>query len=660
MNNPQSTDLLKVRDLDVVLDSDHGLVHAVDALQLTIARGQTFALVGESGCGKSMTALALLRLLPDAGRIERGQTLLEGSDLNRLAERDMRGVRGGRVGIIFQEPATSLNPVMRVGDQITETIVTHTALRGAMARAKAIDWLRRVGIPEPERRIDDYPFQLSGGQKQRVMIAIALAAEPTLLIADEPTTALDVTIQAQVLDLLSTLQQELGMAMMLITHDLGIVRRMAHHVALMYAGQIVETAPANIFFEQPRHPYARLLFGALPSMARRGQRLAAIPGTVPALNQMFTGCRFADRCPAHAPVCDAAPPPLIWDDAEHAVRCVRLEAVAALEATDIQAKAEALAANETGQSALSSSLEGSFKAEPAGAANFDAPGLQADISVVPVPTVTPASSALLEVRDLKVHFPIRKGLLRRTVGWVEAVDGVSFSLAAGKTLALVGESGCGKTTTGKALLRLLDGTARITGGATLEGRDLLNAKAGALKNLRRDIQIIFQDPYASLNPRMRVGEILEEGLLALHPGLSPSDRRMRLARLLDQVGLRQEAVSRYPHEFSGGQRQRIAIARALAVEPKLMVCDEPTSALDVSVQAQILNLLHTLQAELGIAYLFITHNFGVVEYLADDIAVMKGGRLVEEGPAEQVLRHAKEPYTRQLLAAVPHFSAKAA
>ncbi|MBN9478216.1 MAG: ABC transporter ATP-binding protein [Bordetella sp. SCN 67-23] len=634
MNAPAETAMLDVRRLDVLLDSDHGVVHAVDALDLAIARGQTFALVGESGCGKSMTALALLRLLPDAGRIERGRTLLEGVDLNRLPERDMRTVRGGKISIIFQEPATSLNPVMRVGDQIVETIATHTALRGAAARAKAVEWLRRVGIPEPERRVDDYPFQLSGGQKQRVMIAIALAAEPELLIADEPTTALDVTIQAQILELLRTLQAQLGMAMLLITHDLGIVRSMAHHVALMYAGQIVESAPADEFFRRPRHPYARLLFGALPSMGRRGEHLAAIPGTVPALNQAFGGCRFAQRCPAHAAECDAAPPPLVQETPGHAVRCVRLVQIDAARAAG--------------------------KGEPLPEVHVVEPPEAAAVAPAPAFAASAPGSGLLSVTDLKVHFPIRKGVLRRTAGWVKAVDGVSLSLDTGKTLALVGESGCGKTTTGKALLRLLDGVATISGQASLQGQDLLRAGGRSLKRLRRDIQIIFQDPYASLNPRMRVGEILDEGLASLRPDLDAASRQAAMLRLLDQVGLRADARDRYPHEFSGGQRQRIAIARALAVEPKLMVCDEPTSALDVSVQAQILNLLHALQRDMGIAYLFITHNFGVVEYLADDIAVMQGGRIVETGPAERVLTRPDHAYTRQLLDAVPRFTVESA
>jgi peptide/nickel transport system ATP-binding protein len=590
---PSPDTLLAVRGLRVSLDGEQGLVQAVRDLSLTIARGQTFALVGESGCGKTMTALSLLRLLPDAGRIVAGQLALDGTDLNHLSEQAMRDVRGGRIGIIFQEPSTSLNPVMRVGDQIVETIVTHTDLRGAAARAKAIDWLGRVGIPEPERRIDDYPFQLSGGQKQRVMIAIALAAEPALLIADEPTTALDVTIQAQVLDLLADLQRDLGMAMLLISHDLGVVARMAHHVALMYGGEIVESAPAERFFANPEHPYARHLFSVLPGTAKRGQRLGSGAWT-----------------------------PSVMADATRPT------------------------AEPTSESPLLQAAETDLLAAEAPA---HVPFVETPLRAERVTTTGP----LLEVNDLRVHFPIRKGLLRRTVGWVKAVDGVSFSLAAGRTLALVGESGCGKTTTGKALLRLIDSGTRVTGAASLEGEDLLTASSRSLRRLRRDIQIIFQDPYASLNPRMRVGEVLDEGISSLHPELDPAVRTQRVARLLDQVGLRSDAGARYPHEFSGGQRQRIAIARALAVEPRLLVCDEPTSALDVSVQAQILNLLNDLQAEFGIAYLFITHNFGVVEYLAHDVAVMHGGKIVEAGSAEQVLGAPRHEYTRKLLAAVP-------
>ena len=609
---------LQAVDLKVELDAEAGVVRALDGIRLSIERGETFALVGESGCGKSMTALALLRLLPENGRISAGQVLLDNQDVLGLPEAAMRGVRGARIGMIFQEPSTSLNPVMRVGEQIVEAIETHTALRGAAARAKAIEWLGRVGMPEPERRIDEYPFRLSGGQKQRVMIAMTLAAEPDFLVADEPTPALDVTIQAQILELLRTLQREQKMGLLLITHDLGVVAGMAQRVALMYAGQIIEVAPAEAFFAAPRHPYARALLGALPDADRRGQPLLAIAGTVPPLWTEFRGCRFAPRCSQALPACTSVEPELFDVGALRQVRCL-----------------------------------------------LHAPGAQPGSAM---PRVTPpgagveaaaereAAAPLLQVQGLSVSFPIRSGLLQRTRGAFQAVREISFELGRGRTLALVGESGCGKTTTGKAVVQLLRAQARIEGRALLNGQDLFELQGGALLAARRDVQIIFQDPFASLNPRMRVLELLEEGLQALHPQLDTATRRQRIEDLSDRVGLRRDALQRFPHEFSGGQRQRIAIARALAVQPKLVVCDEPTSALDVSVQAQILNLLRELQRDMGLSYLFITHNIGVVEYIADEVAVMRDGAIVEQGGCEDVLRHPRHAYTQELLAAVPRLS----
>ncbi len=603
--------MLEISDIAVELDAEAGLVRAIDGLRLSLQRGETFALVGESGCGKSMTALALMRLLPENGYVTAGDIRVDGQDVLALPESQMRRVRGGRVGMIFQEPGTSLNPVMRIGQQLVEAIETHTDLRGAAARAKAIDWLRRVGIPEPERRIDEYPFRMSGGQKQRVMIAMTLAAEPDYLVADEPTTALDVTIQAQILELLKDLQRERGMGLLLITHDLAVVSGMAQRVALMYAGQIVEVASAEDFFRHPRHPYAQALLRALPDASRRGQPLQAIAGTVPPLWQRFEGCRFAPRC-AHVqdrcrqgevlPLADVQP--------GHAVRCVR-------------------------------AVDGSLPATV---------GPAALPAAAPVPGV---DQPLLEVRELRVRFPVRGGLLQRVVGHFDAVAGVSFSLRAGRTLALVGESGCGKTTTGKAIAQLLRRQARVEGQVLLDGQDLAALQGEALLKARRDVQMIFQDPFASLDPRMRVAELLDEGMQSLLPELSAAQRRDRMEGLAEQVGLRRDALERYPHEFSGGQRQRIAIARALAVRPRLLICDEPTSALDVSVQAQILNLLRELQQELGLSYLFITHNIGVVECIADEVAVMRGGRIVEAGPADAVLGAPREAYTRELLASVP-------
>ena len=606
--------MLEIKNLKVELDAEAGLVRAIDGMRLTLQRGETFALVGESGCGKSMTALALMRLLPENGWIADGDILVDGQDVVSLPESGMRSVRGGRIGMIFQEPSTSLNPVMKVGDQLVEAIETHTALRGQAAREKAVDWLRKVGIPEPERRIDDYPFRMSGGQKQRVMIAMTLAAEPDYIVADEPTTALDVTIQAQVLELLKQLQQEHGLGLLLITHDLAVVSGMAHRVALMYAGQIVEVATAAEFFSAPKHPYAQALLRALPDATRRGHSLSAIAGTVPPLTQTFTGCRFAPRCDRALPECASTLPELWAQEGTREVRCL-------LHAPDRVAAAPVV-----------------VDAAPVAS---------------PAPTASPAGEVLLDVQDLRVRFPIRGGLLQRAKGWFDAVDGVSYQVRAGETLALVGESGCGKTTSGKAIVQLLRGTATIEGRALLGGRNLFELQGESLRDARREIQIIFQDPFASLDPRMRVFDILEEGLLSLAPDMGQIERRQRLEQLADQVGLRKDALERYPHEFSGGQRQRIAIARALAVRPRLIVCDEPTSALDVSVQAQILNLLKSLQQELGIAYLFITHNIGVVEYIADRVAVMRAGRIVEQGACADVLTRPQDPYTRRLIDAVP-------
>ncbi|OIP14467.1 MAG: ABC transporter ATP-binding protein [Comamonadaceae bacterium CG2_30_57_122] len=604
--------MLEINALTTELNSDSGLIRAVDALTLTIRQGETFALVGESGCGKSMTALSILRLLPDSGRVMAGSVDLDGTDIMQVPEARMRDYRGRRISIIFQEPSTSLNPVMTVGRQITEVIERHTAVRGEAALAKAVDWLKRVGIPEPERRVNDYPFQMSGGQKQRVMIAIALAAEPDVVIADEPTTALDVTIQAQILDLLKELQQSQKMAMLLITHDLAIVSQMAQRVALMYAGQVVEVAEAAEFFARPLHPYAVNLFDALPDESKRGRELASIAGSVPALNQTFVGCRFADRCADAMDRCRSQVPELGEFSSAHTVRCFLYDSTSVVHKPTHSRQAD--------QQSAAESLAG---------------------------------ATVLEVRDYKVWFPIRKGLFQRTVGHVKAVDGVSFSIAAGRTLALVGESGSGKTTVGKALLQLLRGKAQISGSALLSGQPLDHLNGSDLRQARQAVQIVFQDPFASLNPRMRVNEILEEGIASLHPEVTPLERRERVAGLLEKVGLTRGALARYPHEFSGGQRQRLAIARALAVEPKLIVADEPTSALDVSVQAQILNLLKQLQGEMGVAYLFITHNFGVVEYLAHDIAVMKNGQLLETGTAQAILHKPQHAYTKALLAAVP-------
>ena len=593
--------LLEVDDLRLGFQAGRQPLCAVDGVSFRIARGETFALLGESGCGKSVTAQGILRLLPAAGRVLGGSVRYDGTDLLALPEVAMRAYRGGKIAMIFQEPSTSLNPVLTVGQQIAEVLARHLALRGAAARARSQELLEQVGIADPARRLDEYPFQLSGGMQQRVMIAIALAGEPELLIADEPTTALDVTMQAQILDLLAQLQAERGMAILLITHDLGVVARLAQRIGVMYAGELVEIAGREQFFTQPAHPYTQALFAALPDAGRRGAPLRTIAGQVPALSALPPGCRFAPRCPQAMPVCREENP--AW----------RVEACGAQVRCHWQNEGEAVPA--AGESATDD-------AAPA--------------------TLAP----LLQIRDLAVHFPLRKGVLQRVVGQVKAVDGVSLTLAPGRTLALVGESGCGKTTVGKALLQLIRPTA---GSVRVNGEEWVGARGKSLRQARRQAQMVFQNPFASLNPRLRVGEIIAEGMQALGGQGEPATA---IAALLQAVGLPADAAGRFPHEFSGGQRQRIAIARALAVQPRLLVCDEPTSALDVSVQAQILNLLKTLQQELGVAYLFITHNLAVVEYLAHDIAVMYLGRIVECGTAAEVLAAPRHPYTQALLSAV--------
>ncbi len=603
----------------------------VDDVSFAIGQGETFALLGESGCGKSMTALGLMRLLPDAVHAAGGVVHLGETELLALPEHEMRKVRGGRMAMIFQEPGLSLNPVMTVGAQIAEALMLHQGMRGAAAAVRAAELLRQVGIPDAQRRLQEYPFQMSGGMKQRVMIAMALAGKPELLIADEPTTALDVTIQAQVLQLLRDMQRDNNMAMLLITHDLGVVAQMAHRVAVMYAGHIVELAAREQLFAEPAHPYTKKLFAALPAAARRGRPLDAIRGSVPPLHEIPRACRFAPRCDHAWDLCHEQAPAWTGLQDGRGVRCHLYEAA--------------------GQERLGGLKRGGEK-QNAGAGEKGEgknPGAGA------TPPSSPLSPPLLQADNLQVHFPIRKGILQRTVGQVKAVDGLSLEIGAGRTLALVGESGCGKTTTGKALLQLQRPTS---GSVRFAGRELTGLDAATLRQRRAGMQMVFQDPYASLNPRMRVAEILEEGIAALSAAGSSEQRQSAIDALLGHVGLEPAAKWRYPHEFSGGQRQRIAIARALAVSPKLLICDEPTSALDVSVQAQILNLLKSLQQELGLSYLFITHNLAVVEYLAHEVCVMYLGRIVERGAAEEVLRAPRHPYTQALLAAVPHIDGR--
>ncbi len=604
--------LLSVRKLVTEIGEGAGTLRVVDGIDLDIAPGETFALVGESGCGKSMTALSIMRLLPQPpARIVSGEVRLAGEDLLRLPERRMRALRASRIGMIFQEPMTSLNPVLGIGAQIGEAVLSRHGGGARSARARVLELLRAVHMPDPERRLLEYPHQLSGGMKQRAMIAMALAGDPDLLIADEPTTALDVTIQAQVLQLLRELQRERALALLLITHDLGLVAEMADRVAIMYAGQIVEQATRAQLLASPAHPYTRRLFASVPEFGKREHELAAIEGRPPSPGAGSSGCRFAGRCAFAIERCREEAPPWQSNESGHLARCHRLAEVRA------------------------------------------AAG-QADVAGLPARAPADAGSPvpLLEIRDLKVHFPARRALPWRSGSAVRAVDGVDLSLAAGKTLALVGESGCGKTTLARAALRLLRPTA---GSVRLEGADVGEMARRGRAALRGQVQMVFQDPFASMNPRLTVGEIVAEGLRNQGHAAGPRERASVAA--LEQVGIEADAVGRYPHEFSGGQRQRICIARALVVRPRLLVCDEPTSALDVSVQAQVLNLLRSIQRAQRLSYLFITHNLGVVGYIADEIAVMYLGRIVESGPVRAVLERPRHPYTLALLAAVPMLDA---
>ena len=508
---------------------------------------------------------------------------------------------------------TSLNPVFTIGVQILEAIKRHQGIQGKAAKNAAVEMLDRVGIPDPVRRFDEYPHQLSGGMKQRVMIAIALSCRPGLLIADEPTTALDVTIQAQILELIKELQGEFGMAVLLITHDLGVVSEMADRVAVMYGGKIVETGDWQTLYHNPHHPYTIKLLESVPSRQKRGDVLQTIEGRVPEATQYPEGCRFADRCPKVMNDCDTILPPLIEIEAGHHAACH-------LYNSDFD--------RQMSQVVVGSSA--SFARE--------------------VKKERETGEPLIQVSNLRVHFPIFKGILKRTVGYVYAVDGVNLTIRKGKTLALVGESGCGKTTLGKAILRL---GVPVQGEIRYDGVDLAQLSRSALHPYRRRLQIIFQDPYSSLDPRAMVGDIIQEGMITHGIGWSAADRKRRVHELMQRVGLSPDMTDRYPHEFSGGQRQRIGIARCLAVDPEFIVCDEATSALDVSVQAQILNLLKELQSEFDLTYLFITHNLSVVEYLADEVAVMYLGRIVERGRTEEIFDQPKHPYTRALLSAVP-------
>ncbi|WP_094770450.1 ABC transporter ATP-binding protein [Microbacterium gorillae] len=618
--------LLEVRDLRVDIRLRKTVVHALDGVSFTVEAGETVGVVGESGCGKTMTAMSIERLLPPGGEIVDGEVIFDGRDLTGLTEHGMQEVRGGDIGMIFQDPMTSLNPVQTIGEQVAEPLLLHRGMTATQARADVIEMLRMVGIPHPEQRLSAYPHQLSGGQRQRVMIAMALICRPKLLIADEPTTALDVTVQKQILDLIDRLRAELGMAVVLITHDLGVIAGRADRVVVMYAGRVAETGETDMIFARPRHRYTEALFEALPERAAgTGERLYSIPGMPPDLLVRPHACPFAPRCRFATDQCrteDPALRPARDGDPSHTYACFvpRTEPFPALE----DAARDRPAATEE---------------RPSDDREWVAPTRFIPADGVP----------LLSVEGLVKDFPVtRGGLLRRRVGAVSAVADVSLDLQRGETLGLVGESGCGKTSLG----RLVVGLDTPTGGRILFRGTPMRAHRRDAREERRNVQFMFQDAYASLDPRMRVRSILREPLEIQHVGTS-RDRDRRVDELLADVGLPAGAAERYPFEFSGGQRQRIGLARALALQPALIVADEPVSALDVSVQAQVLNLMKQLQRERELTYLFISHDLSVVRYLSDVIAVMYLGKLVEIGPAAEVYGSPQHHYTRGLIDAIP-------
>jgi peptide/nickel transport system ATP-binding protein len=610
------TALLQVEDLRTHIKLREGAVHAVDGVTFHVDEGETLGVVGESGCGKTMTALSIMNLLPVGGHVVGGSITLGGRTISDLDDEGMRAIRGNEIGMIFQDPLTSLNPSHTVGAQIAETVLLHRDVTKKEAYDRAVEVLELVGLPQARERIHEYPHQFSGGMRQRVMIAMALACEPKLLIADEPTTALDVTIQKQILELIDDLRRRLGMAVILVTHDLGVIAGRADRVAVMYAGRIVETTQTAALYDNPRHPYTEALFEALPEKsAETRERLYSIPGAPPDLVRPPMGCRFAARCRYAADRCRAEDPALAGETTAHTYACF----------FPVGAREKTVA----GQLVVAESPQAE----------------EEQVAELP-----PVGDVVLSARGLVKDFQVTKGaVLQRKVGAVSAVAGVSFDIRKGETLGLVGESGCGKTTIG----RMLVGLEKPTSGVIrFGGKDLAKSSGREYRRERREIQYMFQDSYASLDPRMRAAAILREPMIVQRIG-SRKEQTARIKEMLGKVGLPESAMERYPHEFSGGQRQRLGFARALMLNPHLIVADEPVSALDVSIQAQVLNMMRDLQREMGLTYLFISHDLSVVRYLSNHIGVMYLGKLVEIGTADEVYLRPAHPYTKGLIESAP-------
>ena len=600
--------LLEVKDLKtyfkVGLDKT---ARAVDGISFNLEQGKTLALVGESGCGKTQTAFSLIRLIAENGFHPSGQVYFDKKNLSQLAEAEMQSIRGNDIAMIFQEPMTSLNPLYRIGNQLEEPLYQHRKIAKGPARKLAIELLDQVGIPDPHERVDCFPHELSGGMKQRIMIAMALACKPKLLIADEPTTALDVTIQAQVLKLMSDLQKETGMAILLITHDMGIVNQIADDICVMYAGRIAERGSRNSIFKNMAHPYTRRLLDSIPKIDDTGFLLNTIPGMVPSATDYGAGCLFADRCSHVMDICRKEDSPQYILEPRHFTACHLY--------------------------------------------NQDKnPKEVKKINRIKSPERKLGNDSILSIKTLSTWFPVRKGVFLRIADYVKAVDNVELDIQRGSTLALVGESGCGKTTLGESILKLV---REARGEVFLDGLDIMKLNNTELKKIRNQMQIVFQDPMGSLSPRMTIEDIIGEGLQEHFKNLNGTERKKKIEYVLSEVGMPISVMDRHPHEFSGGQRQRIAIARALILEPNFLVLDEPTSALDVSVQAQVLNLFKELQAKRNLTYLFITHNLSVVRYMADNVAIMYLGKIVEYDTITEIFQNPKHPYTKSLLEAIP-------
>ncbi|NOR04491.1 ABC transporter ATP-binding protein [Mycolicibacterium fortuitum] len=606
------TRLLEVADLTVDFPTDTNVVHAVRGVDFHVDAGEVVALVGESGAGKSASAMAVVGLLPEFAEVS-GSVRLRGEELIGRSDAEMSRIRGNTIGTVFQDPMSALTPVYTVGDQIAEALQAHNRDLGRRAaRSRAVELLELVGIAQPEQRARSFPHELSGGERQRVVIAIAIANDPDLLICDEPTTALDVTVQAQILDVLKTARDVTGAGVLIITHDLGVVAEFADRALVMYAGRAVEDAPVAGLYERARMPYTVGLLGSVPRLdAPQGTRLVPIPGAPPSLTTTPTGCPFAPRCPLAIDECEAAEPELIELAPDHHAACIRTEQVAGRSAAEI----------------------------------YQVPGTAGTTAEKP----SDDADVVLRVRELTKTYKLTKGVVfRRQVGEVKAVDNISFDLRSGRTLGIVGESGSGKSTT---LHQILNLTGPQSGSIEVLGSDVATLNRKTRRALRTDLQVVFQDPVASLDPRLPVSEVLAEPLIA--NGLDKPRIDGRVAELLELVGLRRADAGRYPAEFSGGQKQRIGIARALALQPKIIALDEPVSALDVSIQAGIINLLLDLQDQFGLAYLFVSHDLSVVKHLAHDIVVMHKGAVVEQGSSDAVFTDPQHPYTRKLLAAVP-------